>query len=122
MLVVGNLDPQVADHLNKALTSHLRWCRENGIRVPAAIDDLFTLVVSGGQGRSNVGSARTAAHDAEVALLTLTYDQAANRLNVSLSTLRRLVKSGDLASVELCSAPRIRASDLALYVSRLEIR
>ena len=122
MLMVGNLDPNVAWHLTKAITSHLRWCRTNGLAVPTEVNDLFTMLASGGQARPSVGVERTVSHNADVALLTLTYQQACERLNVSLRTVRRLVQSGALASVELCSAPRIRVADLALYVERLEIR
>ena len=122
MLMVGTVDPTVGAHLKKALASHMRWCRDNGIAVPAEVNDLFMMVASDGLTRPTVGEERTVTHDADVALLTLTYDQAAKRLNVSARTVRRLVQSGDLRAVDLCSAPRIRVADLATFVERLEPR
>ena len=47
----------------------------------------------------------------------LNIDQACERLNVSESTLRRLVRSGQLPVVKLGNASRYRPSDIAALVN-----
>ena len=122
MLIVGAVDPVVAEHLKKALASHLQWCRANGVVVPGDVADLFQLVATGGQRRPTLAVPSDALHDGGVLLLTLTYDQVARSLNVSARSVRRLVAAGTLASVDVCSAPRVRVADLVKYVERLELR
>ena len=56
----------------------------------------------------------------EMAPLTLTYQQAGQRLGgFSASTVRRLVKAGHLLAVKIGSSPRIPQSELERYVAEL---
>lgn len=46
----------------------------------------------------------------------LTYDDAAEVLHVSLSTLKRLVRAGDLPVVRLRGCARLRPEDVARFI------
>lgn len=52
-------------------------------------------------------------------LLLLTPERAAERLDVSRTTVYELLKSGDLASVKIGRARRIPVAALSEYVDRL---
>ena len=54
--------------------------------------------------------------------LTLSYDRTAEVLDVSRSTLKRLVRTGAIPVVEVGGVPRVRAADLENYVARLDRR
>ncbi len=116
----------LAAHLDRALSTHARWCRENGHVVPvelvALLDEAKRVArpqaASDGQGRPIVARSPSAFDDASETL-TLTYEQAAARLNVSLRSVRRYVAAGSLLSVEVCGTRRIRSVDLAAYVEGL---
>lgn len=55
-------------------------------------------------------------------VLTINYDEAARRLGVSRRTVQRLVASGELPTVELGGACRVRTADLVAYVDGLAPR
>ncbi len=55
-------------------------------------------------------------------LLTLTYLEAAEVLGVSLATLKRLVRAGDLSVVRFRGCVRIRPEDLARFVDGRTVR
>jgi len=46
----------------------------------------------------------------------LTLQQVADRLQVSMSTVRRLVSAGDLVAVRIGRNLRVRPEDLAAYI------
>ncbi|MDO8363054.1 MAG: helix-turn-helix domain-containing protein [Actinomycetota bacterium] len=121
MIVVGPVDPLLVRHLQRALSSHFRWCREQGVAVPAELRGLFDALASDGQRRPTGARSGESGDDAAM-LLALTYDQAAGRLGVSSRTVRRLVAAGSLPSVMVGGLPRVRAADLAAYVEGMEVR
>lgn len=51
--------------------------------------------------------------------LAITFREAAERLHVSESTVRRAVSSGDLVAVRIGAARRIRNEDLVRYCAEL---
>lgn len=116
-VVVLGLADDVAAHLVRAIAQHGRWCRDNGVRVPAQLSQLLSELASTGQARPTVATFTPEAHDASVLLLD--YDAAAGRLGVSARTVRRLTAAGALPVVEVGGCRRIRASDLADYVMEL---
>ena len=51
----------------------------------------------------------------------LTYDQAAERLSVSVSTVKRLIAAGELPRVQLGpNSPRIAAADVRSFIDRMK--
>lgn len=58
------------------------------------------------------------ADDARVPLL-LTIDETALALHQSTSTVRRLVRTGDLPAVRIGAAVRVRPADLAAFIDSL---
>lgn len=65
-----------------------------------------------------IGDLRGATLGREDQLLDL--DQAAARLSVSKVTVKRMVSSGELASVRLHDRRLIRESDLSIFIAKLE--
>ena len=114
--VVG-LDGDVASHLVRALVEHARWCRSNGIAVPATLVALLDQLASAGQRWPTMAAPVPDPHDD--LMLALTYEVAARRLGVSERSVRRLVAAGKLRAVDVAGCRRVRASDLARYLEGL---
>ena len=118
-LLALRLDPVAARHLTRALEVHRRWCRDNGVRLPAALSDL-ALLATAGQGTTNGHGAEELADDGHMSPLVYTYAEAAERLRVSERTVQRLVAEGRLPAVEVGTRnPRIAVEDLENYVAQL---
>jgi excisionase family DNA binding protein len=85
----------LAAHLRAALAGHLRQCRRDGTPEPAELAALLAaLVVGSSQERSNLG------HDGpDVHAVAVSLDVAAKRLDLSVSTVRRMAADGRLATV-----------------------
>lgn len=115
-MVLG-LDDVVASHIVRALVQHARWCRSNGIAVPAPLVEMLDQLASAGQRRPTVVAAAPDPHDD--LMLALTYESAARRLGVSERSVRRLVAAGKLRAIDVAGCRRIRAADLARYVENL---
>lgn len=118
-LLALRLDPVAARHLARAIEAHARWCRANGVRLPAALGDL-ALLATAGQGTTNANLAEELADDGAMSPLVYTYAEAAERLRVSERTVQRLVAEGRLPAVEVGTRnPRITRQDLEEYVAGL---
>jgi excisionase family DNA binding protein len=59
------------------------------------------------------------ADDGQVAPLLLRLERTAEVLDCSPTTVKRLIKAGDLPAVKVNGATRIRVADLQAYVERL---
>lgn len=59
------------------------------------------------------------AHDRRMAPVLLELDDVADTLQVSLATVKRLVKAGKLRAVKVEGATRVHRDDLAQYVDSL---
>ena len=59
-------------------------------------------------------------HSPSMAPLLLSYETTAAVLDVSVATVKRLVRSKALPVVKVASSPRIRSTDLEDYVASLE--
>lgn len=115
-LLVVKLDGQAAAHLRRALDDHGRWCRINGRSMPPALVDLSGAVTAGPD-RSDRDFVDELPDDAAVILLP--FDEVGRRLGVSESTVRRLVRDGQLQAVSVGSARRVHVDDLRAYTSGL---
>ncbi len=121
MILLGQVDPVLSNHLRKAISSHSRWCRENGITLPTELGRLLTaLADTDGQTRPKLPPRDETSDDDPVRLLTLDYDTAADRLMVSARTIRRLVAAGTLPAVDVAGCRRIRTTDLTAYIATLK--
>lgn len=116
MIIVD--DDLLGRHLGAALRTYIRELRRDGISVPKAVAEL-EIAVRGGQGRSTVDAAPEADDHDRVDQLAMSYRRAAARLDVSDSTLRRLIAAGEIAVVRVGGATRIRSVDLESYVAGL---
>lgn len=99
---------QLADFRARSASAGLRW--------PVALEAAL-LVASGRQAAPGFASSVDSAEDR-----CMTFSEAAQRLSVSPRTLSRLVANGELSTVSVAGAARVRASDLADYVAALPIR
>lgn len=121
MIVV--CDTEVAAHLALALETYGRLLRDAGREPPVGLVEAARQIrfqVTGVQGGS-FADALTAAVDS-VSMderVLLPYDEAAHRLGVSKSTVKRLVADGKIKSVKVASASRIHRDDLDAYADGL---
>lgn len=107
-------------HLVRALEDHRCWCRGNGVRFPADLEQLAALVASDGQERPTPPGAGGLVDTAPVAI-ALTYEDAAAVLSVSERTIRRLVEEGRLRAITIGGprTRRIHRDDLVAYADSL---
>lgn len=111
-----------AAHLAAMLERHRRWCRDQGEAVPADVVTLVEALISvrRGQDESSGRSALDVGDDPGVSLL-VDYHEAARLLDVSVSTVQRLVAAGELRAIAVGAAKRLPRDELARFVSaRLE--
>lgn len=102
-------------HLAHAVERHRRHCRDNGIAVPV---ELFALVelLSGHQELPEPWPLPRPGDDAGVPM-AVDFTEAGRLLSVSTSTVRRLVKAGDLAAVDIGQrGRRIARAELVRYL------
>ena len=115
------VDGPLRRHLVAAVEGYQAALRRNGI---APLPDLRELVnalrVSECQSGSRITDSGVP-EDAETMqqTLALSYRDSADRLGVSESTVKRLVKSGDLPVVNIAGVRRIRADDLYTFLESL---
>jgi excisionase family DNA binding protein len=57
--------------------------------------------------------------DGRVAPLLLRLERTAEVLDLSPSTVKRLIRAGDLAAVKVAGSTRVRVEDLRAFVERL---
>jgi excisionase family DNA binding protein len=138
VLVVGSVDAELARHLVIALGRHRRWCREQRVPMPAALDELVEVLgasvrasaqeravvpaANGGQIRpdpanvvAGVDRCGGGPDPAPVTPLTVDYATAGARLGRSARTVRRMVADGQLVPVVVGGRRRIRVADLEAF-------
>lgn len=113
-----DFDDESVRHLLRALQRHQDVMRINGARMPQRLHDLAVRLREVQDG-SRVDVPATNLHVEQVLLLDL--QDAAEHLGVSMSTVKRLIGNGVLASVRVGSSRRVRRVDLAAYVENLPV-
>jgi excisionase family DNA binding protein len=110
-------------HLVAALEGYVAGLRRNGVAAPASLWDLLealrgvTAVQEGSQEQdARDGGLGDASAMQQVAF---SYSAVAERLDVSESTVKRLVKAGELPVVSILGSRRIRSADLDAYLESL---
>ncbi|MDP9388179.1 MAG: helix-turn-helix domain-containing protein [Actinomycetota bacterium] len=78
----------------------------------------WLIRATSGHDGSTPAGALDAVHTRPVTLL-LSLEDAADVLNVSPSTVKRLVRAGELPAVKVARTTRVRRSDLDAYVAAL---
>lgn len=106
----------VAQHLAVAVERHRRWCRDQGIAVPAEVVELVRIV-SGGQEGTN-GRADLDLSDDGGVPLAYDYTEAGRLLGVSGKTVRRLIDDGELRVVRVGPWPRVPRDELVAFLER----
>jgi excisionase family DNA binding protein len=123
VLVVALEDVDSA-HLARAIQNYERVCRQNGARLPIALRELHDTLVSmpegvrSGQEQSRSDSVSAPVEDSVMSLL-LDYGSAGRWLDVSESTVRRLVDGGELRSVSIGRLRRVHRDDVIEYADKL---
>ena len=112
-------------HLARALGRYDAELRRDALRLTSALVDLRATALA--EAREGVRGPPSpdldvVSHSADVVPLTLSYDRAADALDVSKTTFKRLVRAGRLPVVEVEGVPRVRVADLEEYVAHLEPR
>lgn len=118
-LLVVALDDHAAAHVIAAVRAHRRWVREQGYRMPEALDDLerVALAAFGGSGSDTLRQAQTAALGpvtpaATVEAMAVSTREAAAALGLSARTIARLIERDELASVKVGGSRRIPVAEL----------
>jgi excisionase family DNA binding protein len=123
-VLIVDLDRGASLHLAVAIDLHRRTCRANGTQVPSELVELGQACWSKAKDDSDRPGPTTLAEIVEglqggpVSLL-VDVPQAAEVLGLSSRQVERLVASGELRSVKVGAARRIRRSDLDAYVAGL---
>jgi excisionase family DNA binding protein len=110
-----------AAFITHALRDLARVYRRNGAVVPSGVAQLVAHLISGvseGQrGSSNDGPDQTEERIEHGPPLLIKYETAAQLLEVSVSTVKRLIKAGELHPVTIGGAARLRRSELEQFVA-----
>lgn len=116
-----DLDRLGAAHLHRAITRYEAELRRDAQHLPGDLLDLRAALCRARTGQDGPIPPDIAdtPHGASMSPMLVTFDRAAAVLDVSASTVKRLVRSGELLSVKVAGASRIRCQDLAEYVSGL---
>jgi excisionase family DNA binding protein len=118
--VIVVVDGPLRRHLVAALEGYREALRRNGIAPPPDLRRLVdALRVSGGQSGPRNADLDDSADAGSMQQLALTYRDSADRLGVSESTVKRLVRDGQLPAVDILGARRIRSKDLDAYLEEL---
>lgn len=117
-MIVLRLDPVAERHLARALETHARWCRANGLALPAALAQL-SLVARSGQERTDGHDDDDLAHTVDVNRIALTYEEVAEALSVSVRSVRRMAANNELPTIEIAGRRRVHRDDLASYAASL---
>ena len=113
-------DPTTARDLHDALRILEGRLQGTGRRLsPGALEIRAACEVSLGVRRGQALDHPAERDDDEVVLTLLTYEDVADRLQVSVSTVKRLVKSEQIDIVQIGSNSRIRPVDLQAYIDAL---
>ena len=124
--VIVELDQRGWAHVATALRAHVAWCGHEGIAVPDDVAALLTYARRSDTdrlGATDVRSDDALAHAVAMnQALAVSYAAAASRIGVSKRTIERLVAAGDLPTIDVGGAQRIRTADLAAYVDALPAR
>ena len=125
MIALFLTDVACAGDWVRAITCYETELRRNGCRLPQHLVEVRTAAlerVRESQSGSFWTPTEEEAQSADVEPLAHTYSRVADRLGVSLATVKRLVKAGQLPVVAIHGAPRVRAEDLDRYVAGLSPR
>lgn len=97
--------------------------RRNGATVPPGVmllrAHLLSGVTAGQAGSSNDGARQTEERVSTGPPLLIKYETAAQLLEISESTVKRLIKSGELHPVAIGGASRLRRAEIETYVQNL---
>lgn len=116
-----------ADHLAAALNHYERECRRNGGYLPSALlalRDALSSLATNGQERPRVVTGPRVVDDgvmtstASPEPMVMNFEEVARTLRVSERSVRRLVSSGEIPTVRVGAAPRVRVEDVRQYVDR----
>jgi excisionase family DNA binding protein len=120
--VIVEFDRQTWAHVYAGMRHHIAWCREVALPVPPDVAALLDLADRNRHGPTGVDDHACVLDAAAMAALALTYAAVAQVLNTSKRHVERLVARGDLPTVDVGGAPRVRVADLERYVDELGTR
>lgn len=124
--LVWGFDPNTAQELVGALAVYRRWSAANnrpvseGLQVLAAhleSAEARSAATSGQQWPAESQSVRQQAPAGENGAKFYTAEEVARVLNVSVSTIRRRIASGDLPAVKVGQLTRIHPDDFDAYIA-----
>lgn len=119
---MNDVDTYVANQIADALLRHHLYLQKSGGGLhPAVIvwANLATLAAKNGQQRPDSHDFGIASDDEHVIPSLMTYRTAGADLELSERSIRRLVSSGELKTVRVGGAIRIRREDLESFKSQL---
>ncbi|CCH77736.1 Excisionase/Xis, DNA-binding (modular protein) [Nostocoides japonicum T1-X7] len=121
-LLVLEVTPEAAGHIAVALLLHAKEARKAALDLPVGLDDLTTAFVNRarrGQDGSPLQDLWKVRQAAVVTPRLLTYADTAKALGVGESTVKRLVRRGDITAVHVLGAARIPVAEVDAYITRL---
>jgi excisionase family DNA binding protein len=119
-LLIVELTPELAANIARGIVLRRQELASLGLTVPglAAAEAIVAKQIRTGQETPPFCDPATLV-DARPMRMTLTLDEAADELRVSPATVRRLVKTGQLATVKIERSTRVRRQDLEAYLAGL---
>lgn len=121
-LFVIAMSAEVAGHLCIALQQHVKWGQTSGLALPAELAELEKALAdraSRGQHGSPLSDLWQVRQTSTVPPQLVSYADAARILGVGQSTVKRLVRAGDLTAVHILGSARLQVAEIELYITRL---
>jgi len=121
-LFVIALSAEVSGHLAVAVLEHLRACKRLRLATPPELPDLVRELANRatrGQDGSPLSDLWQVRQASGMSSKLVSYADAATVLGVSPTTVKRLVRSGDLTPIHLLGSARLRVCDIDEYIERL---
>lgn len=116
--LVLQVDADLAPHVARALSTHLAWCRTNGVTVPDGLAEVLKWSQVVARGLSSP-PALDVTDDVVVEPLILTIPQVAELLGCGQTKVKTLVDAGQLPVVDFGGVRRVRRADVDAFIEKL---
>jgi excisionase family DNA binding protein len=118
-VIVAELSPSDRHLLGIAVDMLARRLRADGAPLPTALRQLRELLAETDLSRHQPTNLHPAGHGVDDATVLLDLDEVADRLRIHRRTVERRIAAGELPTVTIGRARRVRPVDLATYIAAM---